>query len=266
KDIVAVVEHDPILTMRLLNTVNSPNFGLAREVTSIKQAVVYVGLNTVKNVAIMVATAGTLHQTSKAGLLVKAVWLHSLRVGVISKLAARRQGVCANELASYFVAGLLHDMGKIFCAEYLAADDKIILDQSEDSDKSAMTLEQEWMDVDHAEVGALVAEKWNLPMDLIQAIRYHHLLKEQQLQESVSLPKVLSPLTLAVCFGNLAAHHLERREAMEANVVRGGCEPIVLPDVVRTWVGGGVEEVLESLPGLTEEIQKAQAFIASGAA
>jgi len=271
KEIVAVIEHDPILTMRLLKTVNSPYFGLAREVTDIKQAVVYVGMNTVKNVAITVATAGALPQTSQAGLDINALWMHSMRVGVIAKLVAKRVGVGANDLASFFVAGLLHDIGKIVFGEYLVEDyKKVMAAAAAEPDVSTRVHEAQIMGIDHAELGALVAEKWKLPADLIQAIRVHHQLVEKP--EAVDQPGIVA---LGGCFGNLAAHYLESQlkteqggaaETSDAAEAAEQGEPLtVLPDAVQAWVGGSMPDILAGIQGLTEEIDKAQTFMASGA-
>jgi putative nucleotidyltransferase with HDIG domain len=270
KEIVAVIEHDPILTARLLKTVNSPYFGLAREVAGIKQAVVYVGMNTVKNVAITVATAGALPRTSKAGLDINALWMHSMRVGVIAKLVAKRVGVGANDLAGYFVAGLLHDIGKIVFGEYLVEDYKKVMAAAEaDPSQSFRAHEQAVMGIDHAELGALVAEKWKLPADLIQAIREHH-----RLVEDTEAVADAGPTTLGVCFGNLAAHYLEAQLSAEAEQ---GAAPAaetsdgaslenltVLPAPVLNWVGGAMVDILAGIKGLTAEIEKAQTFMASG--
>jgi len=259
KEIVGVIEHDPILTMRLLRTVNSPYFGLSREVTGIKQAVVYVGMNTVKNVAITVATAGALPKTSKAGLDVKAIWMHSLRVGVIAKLTARRVGVSPNHLAGYFVAGLLHDIGKIVCAEYLSEPYAKVLKACQDDPGRMIEHERKILGTDHAEVGALVAEKWKLPADLIQALRVHHMLVDTP--ELVPEP---SDLALGVCFGNIAAHQLVFKDGVVEPSDDQGPSP--LPEIVKQWAGGEIEEVLPQLTGLVQEIEKAQNFMANGAA
>lgn len=264
KAIVAVIEHDPILTMRLLKTVNSPYFGLAREVTGIKQAVVYVGMNTVKNVAITVATAGALPRTSQAGLDINGLWMHSMRVGVIAKLIAKRVGVGANDLASYFVAGLLHDIGKIVFGEYLVDDYKKVIAAAEaDTSVSFRAHEAQVMGIDHAQLGALVAEKWKLPTDLIQAIRVHH-----QLVEAPEMVVDPSPVALGVCFGNLAAHYLEAQLTAEQSgedLVPEALEALTqVPEAVSAWVGGAMPDILAGIEGLTAEIEKAQTFMASG--
>ncbi len=113
KELVAVIEHDPILTLKVLKLVNSAYFGLSKEIDSVNRAVVFVGINTIKNLAITVATTGSLPKTNRAGINMKDFWGHSLSVGVIAKLLASDRETAGSVLSSFFVAGLLHDLGKI---------------------------------------------------------------------------------------------------------------------------------------------------------
>ena len=83
KELVGQITNDPILTAKVLKLVNSAYFGLARTVDSIQHSVVYVGINTIKNLALSVAALGSLPQTNKAGLDMKDFWLHSLKTAVV---------------------------------------------------------------------------------------------------------------------------------------------------------------------------------------
>lgn len=243
KEVVSVIEHDPVLTMKLLKMVNSAYFGLAKEVSSIKQAVVYVGINTVKNIAITMATLGVLPKDNKAGLDTEAVWMHSLKVGVIARMLAQERGVMRNDLASYFVAGLLHDIGKMVCAQYLSEVYKRILaiDAVDSEQCSPLTLlEKQHMGFDHAELGGMVARKWQLPNDLIRAIEAHH---------AVTSDDAEKPLVLAIAFANLAVHHEESLDSYES----------MAPEV-RAWAGT-IEEGLARLGDIEMEVEKAKSFI-----
>ena len=210
KEIVSVIEYDPVLTMKLLKMVNSAYFGLAQEVSSVKQSVVYVGINTVKNVAITMATLGVLPKENKAGLNGDEIWLHSLKVGVIARMVAQDRGIMRNDLASYFVAGLLHDVGKMVCAEYLSEAYAAVLEKSaHEATTPFQDIEKSLLGLDHAEVGGMVAEKWQLPAELIRAIQGHHDIVAEDAQ---------SPLVLSIAFANEAVHHLESLKAVEEGV------------------------------------------------
>jgi putative nucleotidyltransferase with HDIG domain len=244
KEIVAVIEHDPILTMKLLKLVNSAYFGLSNEVTSIKQTVVYVGINTIKNVAITLATLAALPKTTCQGLDGQQIWRHSLQVGVIARLIARHKKIPSNQLASYFVAGLLHDIGKLVLAEFLAEDYAALL--AADVELPLYQREQQRLGVDHAEVGGLIAAKWQFPADLVEAIRLHH---------SADLPAE-NPLALSIAFANVLSHYLEQRE------VDAKASLPELSGVLKTWAGD-VNTALKALTDLEEELNKAQAFLAA---
>ncbi len=248
KKIVAVIEHDPVLTMSLLKTVNSAYFGLSKQIAGVKQAVVYVGLNTVKNVAIMVATTGALPKTNKAGLDTKTLWLHSLRVGVIAKLVAKTKGVSANNLASYFVGGLLHDIGKILYARFLPDQYQQVVKLHQTEQLPLYEAEQRILGLGHCELGAMVAQKWKLPLELIDSIRSHHHIEAQTNSH---------PLSLAIFFANIAAHALEETEAVsdQAEIA------LSVPQVVLNYLGCSADKMLVSLNNLDEEVEKAKTFI-----
>ena len=78
KDLVEVIKNDPVFTLKILRLVNSAYFGLSREITSINHASVYLGLNTLKNVALGLAAVGAIPKISGGGRDMGAFWLHSL--------------------------------------------------------------------------------------------------------------------------------------------------------------------------------------------
>ncbi len=256
KDLVQVIEHDPILTIKVLKLVNSAYFGLSQEVTSVNHSVVYVGINTIKNVAISVATTGALPKTNKAGLNMNRFWQHSLAVGVIAKLLADNKGVGKNEQANYFVAGLLHDIGKVLFAHFIPADYQHVLHKSETEQIPLHQAEKELLGFDHSEIGAMVAEKWQLPPDLINSIKNHHGSTEQD----------QNPLSLAIYAANQAAHYLEliKQASDDDNEIALNMALDIdkaLPKPVKTWLGWPLSEVSKWLSSLDEEIDKALAFI-----
>ncbi|UZE97526.1 HDOD domain-containing protein [Alkalimarinus alittae] len=258
KDLVQVIEHDPILTIKVLKLVNSAYFGLSQEVTSVNHSVVYVGINTIKNVAISVATTGALPKTNKAGLNMNHFWSHSLAVGVIAKLLAENKGVKKNEQANYFVGGLLHDIGKVLFAHFIPTDYQHVLQKAEADGIPLHQAEKELLGFDHSEIGAMVAEKWQLPSELISSIRNHHLTEE----------KDQSSLSLAIYAANQAAHYLAlMTQALldendtEKTLLKAAIIDNDLPQSVKDWLGWPLAEVSKWLSNLDEEIDKALAFI-----
>ena len=256
KDLVQVIEYDPILTMKVLKLVNSAYFGLSQEVISINHAVVYVGINTIKNVAISVATTGALPKTNKAGLNMNQFWAHSLAVGVIAKLLAENKGVGKNEQANYFVAGLLHDIGKVLFAHFLPNDYKKVLQKAEHENMPIHQAEKQLLGFDHSEIGAMVAEKWQLPAELVDSIKSHHATKNED----------QSPLSLAIYAANQMAHYIElHKQAASEDAPNLLAEAASidenLPTEVKTWLAWPLSEVNKWLSNLDDEIDKAITFI-----
>ncbi len=246
KELVAIIEHDPILTIKVLKLVNSAYFGLSREVTSVNHAVVYVGINTIKNVAISVATAGVLPDKNKAGLDMDAFWLHSLSVGVIGRLLAKKHAVPQTQQANYFVAGLLHDIGKVLFAHFKPNDYKPVLDTKARVPAPLFKIERKMLDVTHSQLGGMLAEKWQLPPDLIKAIRNHH-----------RIGKISDPcdIEIAISAANKISHYVEEKQHdIEAQVPK-------ISEVESEWLGQSIEDVIHSLDNLEEEIDRAKAFI-----
>jgi HD-like signal output (HDOD) protein len=112
-DLNRVISLDPVLVGRVLKLINSAYYGLEQQVTSLVRAMIMLGINTVKNLALSSAILSNLVGRGFLGLNAEGFWRHSLCVGVTAKLIARKQGIDHSRLEEFFTAGLLHDLGKI---------------------------------------------------------------------------------------------------------------------------------------------------------
>ncbi len=170
-DLNKVISLDPVLTGQVLKLINSAYYSLVNKVTSLTRAIIMLGLNTVKNLALSTAIIRCVGQAKKSkSLPIKDFWAHSIGVGVMAKLLAAEQGVPLGEREEYFVAGLLHDLGKIpFGDEYTE-----VLAQVAKVQQPLNIQEHELMGFDHEEVGEMIAAKWKLNDVLTDAIRHHH--------------------------------------------------------------------------------------------
>lgn len=245
KDLVKVIELDPVLTMKVLKLVNSAYFGLSREVTSVKHAVVYVGINTIKNVAIAIAAIGVLPHTSSGGYDLDRFLQHSLTTAAISRLLARSKGVAENELGDYFVASLLHDIGQMVLGQYMPEEFLQVLAICNERDISICEAEQEVFGADHAEIGAMLAESWQLPAPLISCIRNHHRLPDDG---------EVSMLDKTIFIANQVSKHM-------GDASSGLSQPQPVPQTLIEWLGMPLDEVAGSLDGLDEEIEKCNIFV-----
>lgn len=174
KEIVHVIECDPVLTVKILKVINSAFYGLSHKINSVQRAVVHIGLNTVKNLAMSVAAIGMLKNSDKADFNPTAFLLHALTTAAISRKLAERAGLSQQECSDCFVAGLLHDFGKVVFAEFMPERFKLALAKSKEKNVSLHLAEHEFLGINHAEAGALLAERWGLSGLLIEAIRHHH--------------------------------------------------------------------------------------------
>lgn len=174
KEIVRVIESDPVMTVKILKVINSAFYGLPKKITSIQRAIVHMGLNTIKNLALSVAAMGVLKTTNDADFNTQDFLLHSLTTASICRLLAEKLNVKASECSDFFVAGLLHDFGKIVFAEFDAANFKLALAKSVEQNIPLHESEIEFLGINHAQVGKMLAEKWELDPILIDAIEHHH--------------------------------------------------------------------------------------------
>ncbi|WP_028579522.1 HDOD domain-containing protein [Desulfogranum japonicum] len=170
-DLNKVISLDPVLTGQVLKLINSAYYSLVNKVTSLTRAIIMLGLNTVKNLALSTAIIRSVGQAKKSRALpIKQFWAHSIGVGVMAKLLAAEQDVPIGEREEYFVAGLLHDLGKIpFGDEYAEVIRAARLEMI-----PLVKLELKMMELSHEDIGLLIAEKWKLNQALTDAIHYHH--------------------------------------------------------------------------------------------
>ena len=174
RQIVHVIETDPLMTVKILKVINSPFYGLAQKISSVQRAVVHLGINTIKNMALSVAAIGVLPAQNKANFDTHAFLLHSLTTAALCKILADRQKVPLMQASDYFVAGLLHDFGKIVFAEFMPETYKQVLHIASEQNLPLYQVETDMLGLDHSQAGKLLAEHWGLANDLIDAINHHH--------------------------------------------------------------------------------------------
>jgi putative nucleotidyltransferase with HDIG domain len=166
-----VISLDPVLTGQVLRLINSAYYSLLNKVTSLTRAITMLGMNTVKNMALSTAIIRSVSTTKKSKALpTSQFWQHSIGVGVSAKLLAMACDVPIAEREELFIAGLLHDLGKVpFGDEYHE-----VLTLAKKQQRPLIEVEQELMGLDHQEVGMMIAEKWKLNTVISSCIGDHH--------------------------------------------------------------------------------------------
>jgi putative nucleotidyltransferase with HDIG domain len=172
-DVGDVLEMDQALTARVLRVANSAYYGVPRQVASAKDAVVMLGHNTLRSLIFTASVAGVLGRKATGYALGEGeLWRHSVNVAGAARLVARVKYPALAEEA--YVAGLLLDIGKIVLDQYMQDEFETANALAIEESISFIEAEQRVFGADHAEIGGLLAEKWNLPPDLVDAIRHHH--------------------------------------------------------------------------------------------
>jgi putative nucleotidyltransferase with HDIG domain len=162
---------DPALTADLLRIVNSAHYMLLKQVDNITEAVKMVGIRGIKNLLYSYGTQKILGSDTEEK---KLLWEHSYKTAFYAYNLVKKYKHDLNLLDDVYASGILHDMGKIvFSSIHPQLLEKIQFFCSF-RDIPNSTFEDLSAGMNHAEIGALIAEKWNFPHNLVVAIRYHH--------------------------------------------------------------------------------------------
>lgn len=169
-----VIIVDQALTANILKLCNSAYYGLPREIASIKQAVTYLGFSTIRNLVLTSFLSNVYGGAVTAvGLSPGGLWSHSIATAVAAQaLSKRAKRIDAHDIS--FTCGLLHDVGKTVLKKYASDQEPSIRKAVKESGKNYVEAEREILGFDHAALGAKVADTWNFPPVLVQAIGLHH--------------------------------------------------------------------------------------------
>lgn len=182
-----IIEKDPVLTSRILKVVNSAFYGFHRQIDSVEQAVVILGNDEAINLAFSIAIHKILETISPEAA--KRLWEHSLVVAYLSEWLGPNMGY-TNKQRLYTV-GLLHDLGKIVFLQR----GHFIGGFSGPASLEDLAGEEIDSGISHAEMGAYIAERWNLPEAIVDGLMSHHLpskARDMSLAVTVHLADVLA--------------------------------------------------------------------------
>jgi len=173
KDLARIITDDQVLTARLLKLVNSSFYGFSQKVSTVTGAIVLIGFDAIRNLLLTTSVFDLFPSRSpRSRREQELLWDHSLACAVGAKAIG---GALRHEkLEELFVAGLLHDIGKIVEMTLLPAEFERITAAVRGRGLLASAAESEVLGCTHADIGRLLAERWNLPAKLANVIALHH--------------------------------------------------------------------------------------------
>jgi putative nucleotidyltransferase with HDIG domain len=201
---------------------------------------VYLGFNTIKNLALSIAAIGMLPKDNASGFDVQQYLLHSLSTAGLAKQLAHK--VDDADPMDCFIAGLLHDFGKVVFAQFMPQEFKAALQESQSQQTALQVSLQKHIGTDHFVVGAMLAEKWRFAPALIETIAHQNLsnLKDTDM--------------IACVFG---ANQIAKK--LQFGFGGNACFE-AFPATVQKRLGGDMEQVIASMGDLNAVFEEAKLF------
>jgi HD-like signal output (HDOD) protein len=169
-----IISRDIGMTAKILQLVNSAFFGLAQPVSNATEATLYLGLNTVRSLAMSVGIFSQYDGHGCKSFSLEALSCHSWTTGVLTRHLAQFERKDDKMLEQCFLAGLLHDIGQLVLAFGLEQEYSEVIAKSEKEGLPVWKVEQEFFGASHADVGAYLLALWGLPNPIIEAVAMHH--------------------------------------------------------------------------------------------
>lgn len=165
-----IIRKDPAMTAKILRIANSAFYGLRGEVSTLSRAIVILGFNTLRSV-VLTSISEAMHTGDRSNFKDRILWEHAIAVAIAARTIARECGYAFHEEA--YTGGLLHDIGKAVMDTNLDRYQEV-MELVYNEGMTFVEAENDVFGFDHAEVGALVVERWSLAPPLCEAVRLHH--------------------------------------------------------------------------------------------
>jgi putative nucleotidyltransferase with HDIG domain len=186
---------DKVLTARMIRMVNSAFWGIRREIVSIREAIVYLGLEQVKNIVTTVSLFNVFH-SKNPNFRVASIWEHGLGCAMFSRRIAEIIGFKDTEKA--YLGGLMHDIGEVILSQFSIEEFNKVVDLVKSDHVSFHDAENQVMGISHADFGDWFREHWGFSEELAEVISTHHNPERAQIN-----PDLVSIVVLANLFCNL---------------------------------------------------------------
>lgn len=240
-----VIGHDPSLTARILRIVNSAYYSLTVKIDLVSRAVSVIGEDDLRNLVLATSAVETMQHIPNELVDIKLFWQHSVLTGLIARLLSKQCNILHGE--RLFVAGLLHDIGKLIFYFKEPEVAQQVLIRTAETNGILYAAEQDIIGFTHAELGGALMRHWDMAESLIEVVSYHH-----QLQKAKLYPVETALVHIADCVVHAMAPGIEVDEDLlgdmpsfdPASLEVTGVNLAVLPEIMET-VSVQASEVLD---------------------
>lgn len=235
QEIARIVDKDAALSAKVLQLVNSAFIGTRTAIRSIEGAVVYLGMDTVRNLAISISVQQVFRRVETNGLMsIDRFWHHSYICALIARNIA--ETIHYPDPSEAYLAGLLHDIGKLLLwMAFPGSYAPLLLKGIRCHNARLAFLEEEKLHVNHCQAGAWLCEEWHLPTITADAIRYHH--------HPIEEVRQTLPLTKIICLADLLSHN----EADAPESLDAAEQLFALPKDTVAALVEGIDQQIEQL-------------------
>jgi putative nucleotidyltransferase with HDIG domain len=227
-DMAAIISRDAAMSAKVLQLANSAFFGLRGEVASIQDAVTFLGIETVRYLVLMVGVCEQFRSSKFMPGFVERIWAHSTQTANLCRIIAQAEQLSLAMTEQAFVAGLLHDVGKLVFAENLTKGYREVLEYSKINGQPSWVVERMILKATHGEVGAYLLDLWGLPEGVTRAVALHH---EPVEEES----DTLTPLAIVHVANHIAREMSKNSEPGEGDLNLEYIEAMGLTDRIPIW-------------------------------
>lgn len=174
KSIAGIISRDVAMTAKILQLVNSAFFGFYRNITSVEHAVGILGMRMIRSLVLSVKIFQEYSSAKMAEFPIDALMQHCVSTGALARIIGKSQTKEPTLIEDVFMAGMLHDVGKLVLADKLTHEYAEVKKLAEEKQMLFCDAEREKLGVTHAEVGAYLMSLWGLPDNIVETVAFHH--------------------------------------------------------------------------------------------
>jgi HD-like signal output (HDOD) protein len=239
-----IIAHDPALVTRILKVVNSAFYGLPGQIASIERAIVLLGLNAVKNIAVA-ASLGQLFRGVRLceGFTARDLWTHCIAVGITARHLAHQMRLPLVDEA--FLAGMIHDVGMLVSLQLFPDKLSDVCDEARKGAEEFCQIEQRIAGYDHQQLGLALCQQWKFPRSCQLVAGYHH--RPTVLAQNNRLLVTLVFVADTLCCAAQKGFHLT---GFNQRIEAGGIDGIGLDPLLIEQTRAALPELIESSAGV----------------